>query len=195
MGASRMSFRFSLKRSDFRPTAATAGLTRSLTMKAWDLYYEEAKRHVEVQDATHRDLETKAMRLTAGCVAITGLVVSFLTAKETAAGPLLFIIPASVSGVTVIASAVLTMLVLRPRCFLLSPDLDCFARFIEENPDVEVDHPHYWTKWVGTKGIWDSYKRNEKTLNGKWAMVKGSACVSLLNLLSGLFLTGYGLLK
>ena len=163
-------------------------------MEAWTLYYEEAKRHVEIQDATHRDLEAKAMRLTAGCIAITGLTVSLLTATAPPTDQVLFLAPASVSGASVIASAFLTMRVLRPRTFTISPDLDRFAQFIEKNPDIEKSHPHYWTKWVGTKGLWASFKCNEKVLKGKWALLKCSAWISLTNLLAGLVLTGYGLL-
>lgn len=151
-------------------------------MSPRELYYDVARANIQSQDAQHRDLETKSLRLTTASLAIVGLLVAMIQSEGKVAGWEL--IPATAVAITVVASIVLTFVALWTQDFHLNPKLDEFAGFMDEDEYADWDKDR-WLKWVG-RAICMAYHHNEAIIEKKACLIRWNQVATLVLLLASL---------
>ena len=98
---------------------------------AWKLYYEISAARVESQRIQHQDMEAKSQRFTAVSGVLTGLLLTFLTPLKVVQGWVY--VPAIVIAVSLLASAVCTLLVMKTRQLSVGPRLNDLKSEISNN--------------------------------------------------------------
>ena len=146
-------------------------------MTSQQLYYDVAKSHIQSQDAVHRDLETKALRLTTASLAIVGLLVALVSSSGLRIEEWWTKLPAVTIVICVGASAILTFRTLWTRDFHLNPRLDEFASFLSDE-EYKGKGDEYWLGWVG-KALRLAHEHNDKIVEEKWLLVKWNQVATL----------------
>ena len=156
-----------------------------------ELYYDVAKTQIASQDAQHRDLEAKTIRLTAANIAIVGLVITLMQSTGTQITESWWLITASaVMALLVLSSTSLTLAVLWPRAFHIKPDICRFAEHLEADEALGGEH---WTWWVG-RSLRRGFLHNEAIIEGKARLIFWNQIVATSQVVPALCLTAAALI-